>query len=471
MGSLRALLALAAAFVTLVAAGSAAGQTPRVLAVEFENDVNPVSADYVIDEIERADEEGYSAVVILLDTPGGLAESMDEIVEAELASPVPVVVYVAPEGARAASAGVWIGQAADVLAMAPQTNIGSSTPVALGGEEIPDDLRNKVVNDAAADLRALASEHGRNAAWADLAVREASNLTAREALARNVIDVVAPTLPALLDEIDGMRTVPKGLVLETAGADVTTVSMSLWQRILDTLIDPNIVVLLMSLGVLAITVELFNPGLIFPAAFGAISLILGLFGLSVLPFSWAGILLMLVAVGFFAAEAFVASSGALTLAGAVAFVFGALMLFDPAGDAYQVSLPVAIAVGAVLAAFAAFATMKVLAARRRPARTGAAEVLGVTGVVRTRLDPEGLVFVNGELWRARSATGEALPQGTPVRVDRRLEGLVLEVSPLEPASAAEHPPAAGEEPPVEEDGASAGPRDTGAERTPVKVQL
>jgi ATP-dependent protease ClpP protease subunit len=299
VGSLRALLTLVAAIGGFAFAGGAVAQpSPRVLAVEFENDVNPVSADYLVEQLGRAADDGFSAVVILLDTPGGLAESMNEIVEAELASPIPVVVYVSPDGARAASAGVWIGQAADVLAMAPQTNIGSSTPIALGGGDIEnDDLRRKVVNDAAADLRALTVEHGRNGEWADKAVREASNLTAREALAQNVIDVIAPDLPALLNQIDGLRTVPKGFVLDTANAEVTTAEMSLWQRILDTIVDPNIIVLLMSLGVLAITVEIFNPGLIFPAAFGAISLIIGLFGLQVLPFSWAGVLLLLVAFG------------------------------------------------------------------------------------------------------------------------------------------------------------------------------
>jgi membrane-bound serine protease (ClpP class) len=428
---LQVFLALVTAVLTAAAlAGPAQGQTaPRVLAVEFANDVNPVSADFVIDQIERASEDGYSALVILLDTPGGLAESMREIVEAELASSVPVIVYVSPDGARAASAGVWIGQAADVLAMAPQTNIGSSTPVAVGGEDIPQDLRRKVVNDAAASLRALAEEHGRNGDWAEEAVRQASNLTATQALEQNVIDTIAPSLQALLDDIDGTTTVPKELVLDTAGADVTTVEMSLWQRILDTIIDPNIIVLLMSLGVLAITVELFNPGLVFPAAFGAIALIVGLFGLQVLPFSWAGILLIVVAFGFFVAEALVVSHGALALAGAVAFVFGALMLFDPAGEAYQVSLPVAIAVGAALAAFAGLAVAKALAARRRPAATGSEELVGAIGVARRSLDPEGLVFVHGELWRARAIGDEPIVEGTPVTVERLAEGLVLEVVP------------------------------------------
>ena len=206
--------------------------------------------------------------------------------------------------------------------MAPATNIGSSTPVAVGGGEIPTDLRRKVVNDAAAYARELAEIHGRNGDWAEQAVRVASNLGAQEALEQNVVDVVAPDLPTLLDEIDGMRTKPKGFVLNTAGATVDQVEMSLWKRILDTLVDPNLIVLLMSIGVLGITIEILNPGLILPGTVGVISLIIGLFGLQVLPVSWAGLLLMLLAVGFFVAEAFVPSHGALALAGAVSFVVG-----------------------------------------------------------------------------------------------------------------------------------------------------
>lgn len=432
MRNLRILLGIGAALLAaLFLVGPAGAETAtRVLALELANDINPVTADFLKDGIGRAEREDYDAVVILLDTPGGLAESMREIVQRELAATIPVIVYVSPEGARAASAGVWIGQAADVLAMAPQTNIGSSTPIQLGGENIQSDLRRKAVNDAAASLRGLAETHGRNAEWADRAVRQASNLTAEEALDQNVIDVVAPSLPALLDEIDGTTTVPKGYVLDTAGAAVTTVGMSLWDRILDTVIDPNIIVLLMSLGVLAITVEIFNPGLIFPAAFGAISLIIGLFGLQVLPFSWAGILLMLVALGFFAAEAVVTSHGALAVAGSVAFVFGALMLFDPAGDSYQVSLAVALGIGVALLAFAVLIVYKAVAVRRRPRPPSAGyTLLGETGVVRRRLDPDGLVFVHGELWQARAGGAEPLLEGTSVRVDEIDPDLTLRVSP------------------------------------------
>jgi membrane-bound serine protease (ClpP class) len=415
------------AFAVAAVVPAAHAATPRVLAVEFDNDVNPVTADYVKGEIEDANEGRYAAVVILLDTPGGLSDAMKEIYEAELASKVPVIVYV-PEGARAASAGVWIGQAADILAMAPQTNIGSSTPVSAGGGEIPSDLKRKVVNDAAKSLRALAEEHGRNGDWAEAAVRRADNLTAREARRMNVIDVIARDLPTLLNAVDGRTTKPKGLVLETAGARVEHVEMSLWKRILDTMIDPNLIVILMSIGVLGITIELWSPGLIFPGTVGAISLVIGLFGLQILPVSWAGVLLMLLAAGFFAAEMFVTSHGALALAGAVAFVVGALMLFDPAGATYQVSLEVAVGVGATMAVMIGLALAKVVQVRRAPVVTGQSELIGQVGVVRQALDPDGLVFVHGELWRARTS-GEPVPPGEAVRVEGLDDGLTLRVSP------------------------------------------
>jgi membrane-bound serine protease (ClpP class) len=425
----RVLRVLLVAFAVAAVVPSAYAATPpRVLAVEFDNDVNPVTADYVIDQIERANEKNYDAVVILLDTPGGLSDSMKDIYEAELASDIPVIVYVYPEGARAASAGVWIGQAGDILAMAPQTNIGSSTPISVGGEDIQEDLRRKVVNDAAASLRALAREHGRNVKWADSAVRRASNLNAREALEMNVIDVIAPTLPALLNKIDGRETKPKGLVLHTAGAQVEYVEMSLWKRILDTLIDPNLIVILLSVGVLGITIELWNPGLILPGTVGAISLVIALFGLQVLPISWAGVLLMLLAAGFFVAEAFVVSHGALALAGAVAFVIGSLMLFDPAGEDYQVNLRVALIVAGVMAAMVGLAAAKVVQVRRAPVVTGDSELIGQVGIVRQALDPEGFVFVHGELWRART-NGEPVPPGEEVRVEGLDDGLTLTVSP------------------------------------------
>jgi membrane-bound serine protease (ClpP class) len=424
---------LSALAVALALAGTAAAaDQPRVLAVEFSNDINPVTADYLTGAIDQAKNDGYDAVVILMDTPGGLDSAMRDIIKKELESPVPVVVYVSPPGSRAASAGVFITMAADVAAMAPATNIGSSTPISTSGGNIPSDLRRKVVNDAAAYIRGLAKEHGRNADWAEKAVREASNLTAQEALEMNVVDVVAPDLPTLLDDIDGMRVEPKGIVLHTADAEITTIHMSLWKRILDTIIDPNIIVLLLSLGALGIAVELFNPGLIFPGTFGAIALIVAFFGLQVLPVSAAGVLLVILAAAFFAAEPFVMSHGALALAGAACFVIGALMLFDPAGPGYQVSIWVAIAIGGTIALLVALAVTKIVQARRRRPVTGQEELVGQVGVVRRTLDPAGLVFVHGELWQART-DGEPIQPGESVLVEGMDEGLVLLVRPAETA--------------------------------------
>jgi membrane-bound serine protease (ClpP class) len=420
--------ALAAAALALASeTGRAQDERPRVLAVEFANDVNPVTADYLIDAIERGERDGYAAVVLLTDTPGGLDTAMRDIIQKELEADVPVVLYVAPQGARAASAGAFLAMAADVAAMSPQTSIGSSTPVNVSGEEIPEDLRKKVVNDAASLIRELAAEHGRNADVAEDFVRDADNLGAREALEENVVDVVADDLPSLLEEIDGMRTEPKGLVLATAGAEIDEVDMSAWKRILDLLVDPNLIVLLMSIGLLGITVEIFNPGLIFPGTVGAISLVLGLFGLQVLPVSWAGVLLILLALGFFAAEAFVTSHGALALAGTVSFIFGALMLFDPAGDAYQVSIWVALAIAGTLALVIGVALAKVVEVRRTRPQTGEEELVGDVGIVRQALDPAGYVFVHGELWRARTDDGP-IDVGERVRIERIDDGLVLEVT-------------------------------------------
>jgi membrane-bound serine protease (ClpP class) len=428
MPSMRAFFALSGAvLVALVLSGTALGaDRNRVLAVEFSNDINPVTEDYLNGSIDRANDQGYNAVVILMDTPGGLDSSMRNIIKRMLSSKVPVIVYVYPRGSRDASAGVFITMAADVAAMAPETNIGSSTPISTSGGNIPSDLKRKVINDAVAYIRSLASEHGRNADWAEKAVRVAANLPAREALSMNVVDYVEPSLPALLNRIDGTRVKPKGVVLHTANAQIDTVRMSLWKRILDTIIDPNIIVLLLSVGTLGIVVELFHPGLIFPGTVGGISLIVGLFGLQVLPISAAGVLLMLLAAAFFGAEPFVMSHGALALAGATCFVLGSLLLFDPAGPSYQVSLPVVLTIAGTFALFVTFAVTKIVQVRRRRPVTGQEELVGQVGLVRKALDPAGLVFVHGELWQARSED-EPIEAGAPVIVAGIGEGLVLDV--------------------------------------------
>ena len=422
--SLAVALVAAAAALVLAAGGAAGADEPRVLLVEFANDVNPVTQDYVVDAIERGEEEGFRAVIVELDTPGGLSSSMRNIVKSMLAADVPVVVWVAPQGSSADSAGAVIGMASDVLAMAPQTNIGSSTPISTSGEDFSEDLRRKIVNDAAAYIGELAREHDRNVAEAEKMVREASNLGAREAVAKNVADLIAADLPELLQKIDGLTTVPKGLTISTPPeTTVETVELSGWKRLLDLLIDPNVIALMLSIGLIGLVVELWNPGLVLPGTVGAISLIVALYGLQVLPISAAGLLLMLLAAAFFVAELFVPSHGALTVAGAVTFVIGALMLFDPAGEAYQVSLSVALSIAITLALLFGLAFAKAAQSRRRPVEVGAHTLAGADGVVRRG----GLVFVNGELWRARRADDSPLVPGDHVRVEGVDEELRLVV--------------------------------------------
>jgi membrane-bound serine protease (ClpP class) len=358
---------------------------------------------------------------------------MRALVKGILAADVAVVVYVAPGGASADSAGAVIGMAADVLAMAPQTNIGSSTPVSVGGEDISRDLRRKIVNDAAAYIGELAREHDRNVEVAREMVTRATNLGAREALDENVIDLIATDYRDLFRQIDGFEPKTKDLTIATGSATtVDRIEMSTWKTILDLLIDPNIIALMLSIGLIGIIVELWNPGLVFPGTVGAISLIVGLYGLQVLPVSIAGLLLMTLAAAFFVAEAFIVSHGALSVAGAITFVIGALMLFDPAGDAYQVSLPVALSISGTLMLLFGFALTKAAQARRMPAAVGAHRLVGEPGLVRG----DGLVFVDGELWHARTAGGAPLELGERVVVEAvDPEGLHLVVGSAQPAPA------------------------------------
>ena len=406
----------------------------KVLAVHLDNDINPVTQDYLENAVERGEDEGFDAVVVVLDTPGGLSSSMRGIVKRFLAATVPVIVYVAPPGSSADSAGAVIAMSADIAAMAPQTNIGSSTPVSLQGEDISRDLRRKIVNDAAAYTGELAREHGRNVPAARRMVTVAANYGARLAKQIGLVEVVAPTLPALLNEVDGMKTVPKGYVLETAGAQIEEVEMSFWQRARDLLVDPNLIALMLSIGLIGIVVELWNPGLVFPGTVGAISLILGLYGLQVIPVSLTGLLLMLLAAGAFVAEAFVPTHGALAVAGGVLFVLGSLVLFDPAGDAYQVSLPVAIGIAATLTLLLGIALSRVVRVARRPAAVGVHGLVGGEGVVRGH----DTVALNGELWRARTADDAPLVPGEHVRVERVEDDLRLVVGSV-PSPTGEEP--------------------------------
>ena len=421
---LRGFLALVAALAAflLVSLPASAASRPKVLVVHFAADINPVTQDFVDHQIDRANKGGYSAVVVLLDTPGGLSTSMEKIYQRELASKVPVIVYVSPQGAGAASAGVFVAEAGDILAMAPETNIGSSTPIDQSGGNLGSDLRRKVINHFAAKLRALAGAHGRNVKWADAAVRKASNLTATEALQMNVIDVMAPNLTALLNKIDGRKTKPKGIVLHTANAELVNAHLSFFQRVLNTLIDPTLITLLFLAGLAGIGFEIFHPGVVLPGALGAVALVTALFGFSILPISWGGLLLLLLGIVLLVIDAHVTSHGAISVAGLTCLVVGSIMLFRNAPSPYHTSVPVVLGVAGGLGAFWAIAITKAIQVRRRPVLVGVHELVGAEGEVRR----EGLVAVRGELWQAQPADGEPLRPGDRVRVES-VDGLVLTV--------------------------------------------
>jgi membrane-bound serine protease (ClpP class) len=428
---LRALALCALIGAAVVSGAGASTDHPKVLAIQFGPDleISPVTQDWFDHQLDRAAKDGYDAAVVELDTPGGLSSSMKNMFQHELASKVPVIVYVSPEGARAASAGVWISQAADVLAMAPTTNIGSSTPIDSSGSNISSDLRRKVVNDAVASLTALAEAHHRNTTWPAKAVRVASNLTASEALKLHVIDMTAPTLGALLNKLDGYKTkdAQRPFTLHLAGAHVDTTKPGFFTRLLNTLIDPNIISLLFLAGLAGIGFEVFHPGIVLPGALGAVALVTALFGFSVLPISWAGLALILLGVGLLIIDAHVVSHGALTISGLIAMAVGMLMLFHNAPAPYRTSVPLVVSFTVALGLLWAFGLSKAVQVRRRPAATGVATMVGERGVARA----DGLVFVHGELWRARAAESGSIRPGDPVEIESVDDGgLVLSVRPL-----------------------------------------
>ncbi len=420
---LRAFLGSLALALAVPALALAASSKPRVLVIHFGLEVNPVTSSYVDHQLHRAEDSNYSAAVIVLDTPGGLSESMRKIVKTEVALRIPVIVYVSPQGSRAASAGVWITEAADIAAMAPQTNIGSSTPIDSSGQNISSDLRRKVINDAVASLKSLMRYHHRNASWAARAVRKASNLPEYEAKRINVVDVLAPTLPALLDKIDGRKTIGKNLTLHTAGAQLVEVHPGFFTRLLNALIDPNLIPLLFLAGLAGIGFEIFHPGVVLPGALGAISLLLALFGFAVLPISWAGLALILLGAALLVIDAHVPTHGALTVSGLISLVVGSLLLFHNAPAPYHVNTPLVISFAAVLGSFWAFAITKAVQVRRRPVTVGPHTMVGEFGEARR----DGLVFVHGELWQARPADGQPLRPGQRVKVSGVDPELVLEV--------------------------------------------
>jgi len=435
--------------------GGGAARAPAREAVEIElsGTIDPATADWVDDALGDAVDDGAALAIVRLDTPGGLDTSMRAIVRAIVAAPLPVVVYVAPGGARAASAGMFVTLAADVAAMAPQTNIGAATPVSLTGGDTEEVLGRKVRNDAAAYARALAEAHGRNGDLAVSMVRDATSVTAREARRRGLVDVVAPDTRALLARLDGFAVQgPKAQTLRTAGLAVTERAMPFAVQARQLLVNPSIAYVLLVGGLLLIGFELLSPGLVGPGVFGAIMLLLGLYGTAQLPVTVGGVLLLALGLGLLAAETQVAS-GALGVAGALALVVGGLLLFDTESEVVRVTVPAAVATGALLAGLILFAGRKAVSLRRRPARGDAAELVGRVAEVRVPLDPVGQVYVDGALWRARrDGPGPPLPRGARVVV-ARVAGLTLHVRRRDADAGATAPdggPAAG---PTDKEGA------------------
>lgn len=401
----------------------AAGEI-EVLAVD--DVINPIIAEYLTTGIQKAVQEQAELLIIQLDTPGGLDRSMRIIIKEMLSSPVPIVVYVSPSGSRAASAGAFITLAAHVAAMAPGTNIGAAHPVGMGGGKMDETLVKKVENDAAAYIRSIAEKRGRNADWAEKAVRQSVSASEKEALQLKVIDLIARDLPDLIKALNGRKveTAAGARLLKTGGKRIVTQEMNLRQRILALLSDPNVAYLLLILGFYGLIFELSSPGAVLPGIIGGIAFILGLYALQMLPINYAGLFLILLAILFFLAEIKVPSYGALTIGGIISMILGSLMLINTPAAYLQISLQLIIPTALSTAAFFSLLVRAVIRAHRIKPATGREGLVGETGMVRSWGDSSGRVFVQGELWEARSE--EAFREGEEVRVVG-VEGLRLRV--------------------------------------------
>jgi membrane-bound serine protease (ClpP class) len=392
------------------------------LVIELEGPISPGTAAYLAKGLEEANEKQALLAVVRMDTPGGLASSMRSMIKAIMNSEIPVVVYVGPKGAGAASAGVMITVAAHVAAMAPGTNIGAAHPVGAGGKDIDKTMSEKVVNDMASYARGIAEMRGRNGEWVERAIRESVSITSEEALKIKVIDLIAEDLKELMRLLDGreVATAAGKVTMKTSGITLKYYTPGFRDRVLKTISDPNIAYILMMIGLAGLYFELSNPGAIFPGVIGALSLILAFYSMQTLPVNYAGLLLIVIAVVLFIAEIKITSHGLLSVAGIISLGLGSVMLFEDIGVSLRLIVPMVLLVGGF---FATVAGLAFRAYRSKP-MAGAEGMVGETGIVKETIDPEGVVFVHGERWRA--VASERISVGEKVEVTG-IEGLVLTV--------------------------------------------
>ncbi len=402
---------------------------PQIMLLKVDGVINPARAEFVVKAIKKANEKRFSLIIMELDTPGGLDTSMRSIIKEMIGSAVPVVVYVSPSGARAASAGAFITIASHIAAMAPGTNIGAAHPVSVG-EKMDKEMAKKVTNDAAAYIRSLAESRGRNVRWAEDAVRKSVSATEKEALELRVIDLVAKDLDELLNKINGkkVRTVFGEVTLKTADAKIIREEMGFRQRVLDLISDPNVAYILMLLGIYGLFFELTNPGSIFPGVLGGICLILAFYAFQTLPVNYAGILLIILAIILFILEVKIVSHGILTLGGIISMIIGSIMLFESPAPFFKLSLYVLLPAVIVTALFFVITFSLAFKAWKRKPVTGAEGIVGLEGIARTDVKEDGMVYVRGEIWSAMS--DEPIKSGERIRVEA-VSGLRLKVKKIE----------------------------------------
>ena len=420
---LRYLIILLLPFCILFIFNTAWAAKGDIYIVEVADAISPGTAEFISNSIEKAEKEEAACIIIELDTPGGLAESMRLIIQDILGSRVPVVVYVSPPGARAASAGVMITMAADIAAMAPGTNIGAAHPVGAGGKDISGKMSEKVINDMVAHAKSVAEERGRNQKWVEQAIRESVSVTETEALKENIIDLIAKDTDDLIRQLNGRKMKNKG-VLTLDKAQKVIIKPSLRTKILNAISNPNIAYILLMIGFAGLYFELSHPGAIFPGVIGGIALILAFFALQTLPVNYAGILLIILAIIFFIMEMKITSYGLLSVAGIISLLLGSLMMFKDTGPDLKLSLKVVLPTVILVSGFFVFVAGLVFRAQTSKPRTGSRGLVGEIGIVKKALTPEGKVFVHGELWNAKSK--QTIEEGKKVRVINVMN-LMLEV--------------------------------------------